>query len=256
MTDPTTRTALITGAAGALGSAMARRLHADGHQVALLDRDADGASRLADELATSGPRAVAYGCDLADRAAIASFVSQLDDDFGRCDILVNNAGLNLAKPDGGKLRLEEVTDEGWDLMLGVSLTAPFLLCRALVPGMKSRGWGRVVNIASRAGRTYVPASNVHYSAAKAGLIAMTRMIAGEAGSTGVTANCIAPGRVDSALASTNSPEIIAASLRSIPQGRSGTPEEIAGVVAFLASDDSSYVTGHTIDVNGGSFMAS
>lgn len=247
-----TRTAIVTGAAGTLGAAMARRLHADGLRVVLVDRDRDAMDDLSSELGG----APAHGLDLADRAAVARFVERVEAGEGGCDVLVNNAGVNLAKADGSKYLLEEVDDAGWDLMLAVNLTAPFLLCRAFAPAMKQRGWGRIINVASRAGRTYVPASNVHYSAAKAGMIAMTRMIAGEAEDSGLTANCIAPGRVDSALASTNSPEIIAASLASIPQHRSGRPDEVAAVVSFLASDDSSYVTGATIDINGGSFMAS
>jgi NAD(P)-dependent dehydrogenase (short-subunit alcohol dehydrogenase family) len=255
MPDNPTRTALVTGAVGAIGAAIARRLHADGHAVALLDRDPKVAG-LAAELSASGPGAASYQVDLSDRAQIAAFVDRFTEELGTCDVLVNNAGINLAKPDGSKYHLEEVTDEGWDLMLGVHLTAPFLLCRAFAPGMKAQGWGRIVNVASRAGRTYVPASNVHYSAAKAGLIAMTRMIAGEAGASGLTANCVAPGRVDSALASTNSPEVIAESMRLIPLGRSGNADEVAAAVAFLASDDASYITGHTIDINGGAFMAS
>ncbi|MCU1479317.1 MAG: hypothetical protein JWQ19_103 [Subtercola sp.] len=251
------RTAIVTGAAGALGSAIARHLHDAGFHIAIVDRDGDRAHALADELAIeSRPNARAYALDLVDRAAIASFVDDFHADFESCDVLVNNAGINLAHPDGSKFPLEEVTDEGWDLMLSISLTAPFLLCRAFAPEMKAKGWGRIVNIASRAGRTYVPASNVHYSAAKAGIIGMTRMIAGEAEATGLTANCVAPGRVDSALSSTNSAAIVAESMKSIPMARSGQASEIATVVGFLASDASSYVTGATIDVNGGSFMAS
>jgi 3-oxoacyl-[acyl-carrier protein] reductase len=254
---PSPRTAIVTGAAGALGSAIARHLHDAGFQIAVVDRDGGGARALADELAIDGrPNAKAYALDLVDRAAIASFVDDFHADFESCDVLVNNAGINLAHPDGSKFALEEVTDEGWDLMLSISLTAPFLLCRAFAPEMKAKGWGRIVNIASRAGRTYVPASNVHYSAAKSGIIGMTRMIAGEAEATGLTANCVAPGRVDSALSSTNSAAIVAESMKSIPMARSGQASEIATVVGFLASDASSYVTGATIDVNGGSFMAS
>jgi 3-oxoacyl-[acyl-carrier protein] reductase len=246
------RTAIVTGAAGTLGGGIARRLHADGHRVLLLDRTAESLAGLATEL----DDAPVFGFDLTDRAAITAFTAEVDERFGGCDILVNNAGINLAKPDGAKFTLPEVDDAGWDLMLAVCLTAPFLLCRGVITGMADRGWGRIITISSRAGRTYVPASNVHYSAAKAGVIAMTRMIAGEFGESGVTANSIAPGRVDSALASTNSPEIIAASMAAIPLHRSGTADEVAATVSFLASEGAGYITGATIDVNGGSFMAS
>jgi 3-oxoacyl-[acyl-carrier protein] reductase len=247
------RTAVVTGAAGSMGLAIATALAGAGHHVTLLDRD-ERVRDLADKLGANGVSTRSAVVDLADRAAVQEFARRQLDEVGTVHVLVNNAGINLDKPNGEKFFLEEVTDEGWDLMLGVNLRAPFDLCRAFVPGMKAAGWGRIVNIASRAGRSYVAASNVHYSASKAGLVGMTRMIAGEVGPYGVTANCIAPGRVTSQLADRQSPEILAESMKGIPLARVGTPEEIAATVAFLASDGAGFVTGCTVDVNGGAFM--
>ncbi len=237
-----------------MGLQIVKALIASDHTVALLDRD-QRVHEAAEDLAAQGASVRSYQVELSERAAVSSFIGQFLSDFERCDVLVNNAGTNLDKPDGSKLFLEEVTDDSWDLMLDINLRAPFDLCRGFVPGMKKAGRGRIINIASRAGRTYIPASNVHYSASKAGLIAMTRMIAGEAGQFGITANCIAPGRITSPLADRQSPEILAESMKNIPLDRIGLPQEIAAAVDFLASDGAGYVTGHTLDVNGGAFMS-
>jgi NAD(P)-dependent dehydrogenase (short-subunit alcohol dehydrogenase family) len=169
-------------------------------------------------------------------------------------VLVNCAGIQPQASDRGKNFIEDVSDEIWDRTLAVNLTAPFLLARALVPAMKDRGWGRVVNIASRAGQTYVAATTTDYSATKAGLIGLTRMLAGECGPHGVTVNSVAPGRISTPLANANAEDAIAAMVSTVPLGRVGEPDEVAAAVAFLASDASSYITGETIAVNGGAHM--
>ncbi|WP_244832136.1 SDR family NAD(P)-dependent oxidoreductase [Caballeronia sp. TF1N1] len=250
---PQDRIAVVTGSARSLGHGIAALLHDDGLTVLMLDRDPsviDAAARLE----RGGAKVKGYVADLSDKQEINAFVDEVHGTFGGCDVLVNNAGINLDKPDGSKFFVEEVTDDGWELMMNVNLRAPFLLCRGFVPAMKQRKWGRIVNVTSRAGRTYVAASNVHYSAAKAGLIGMTRMLAGECGASGITANCIAPGRIESDISSRQSADIIAKSMKGIPLGRVGTPAEIGSTVSFLASDGSAYITGATIDVNGGAFM--
>ncbi|QGZ65291.1 SDR family oxidoreductase [Paraburkholderia acidisoli] len=247
------KVAVVTGGAGAMGFAIAKRLHETGLTVLLLDKDAR-VEALAAELGGAAETAKGFQVDLSNREQVEQFIATALREFGPCDVLVNNAGINLDKPDGSKLFTEDIDNESWDLMLNVNLRAPFVLCRGFVQGMKERGWGRIVNIASRAGRTYIPASNAHYSASKAGLIGMTRMIAGECGPFGITANCVAPGRVTSPIADRQSPEIIAQSMKNIPLARVGTPQEIAETVAFLCSDGAAYITGVTVDVNGGSFM--
>jgi 3-oxoacyl-[acyl-carrier protein] reductase len=247
------KVAVVTGGAGAMGFAIARRLHETGMTVLMLDKDSR-VEELAAELGGAAKTAKGFQVDLSSREQVEQFVAQAIGEFGPCDVLVNNAGINLDNPDGSKMFTENIDNDSWDLMLNVNLRAPFVLVRGFIQGMKERGWGRIVNIASRAGRTYVPASNAHYSASKAGLIGMTRMIAGEGGPFGITANCVAPGRVTSPLADRQSPEIIAQSLKAIPLARVGTPQEIAETVAFLCSDGAAYITGVTVDVNGGAFM--
>ncbi|MGI4814731.1 MAG: SDR family NAD(P)-dependent oxidoreductase [Janthinobacterium lividum] len=247
------RIAVVTGAARSLGFAIATQLHEDGFHILMVDRDAR-IQQIAAELGRSGSPAQGFVVDLADATQIEAFIKSVEQDFGGCDVLVNNAGINLDKPDGSKFFVEEVTDEGWQLMMNVNLRAPFMLCRGLIPSMKRKGWGRIVNIASRAGRTYVAASNVHYSASKAGLIGMTRMLAGECASFGITANCIAPGRIDSDISARQSKEILEQSLKAIPAARIGAPTEIGATVSFLVSAGAAYTTGVTLDVNGGAFI--
>jgi 3-oxoacyl-[acyl-carrier protein] reductase len=139
-------------------------------------------------------------------------------------------------------------------VLRINLTAPFILCRELVPAMQQRGWGRVINIASRAGRTFIPPAGLHYSASKAGLIGLTRQLAGSFAAFGITANCIAPGRIETPLSSQSSAEVLRQSVAAIPAQRLGTTDEIAAAARFLASDAAGYVTGVCIDVNGGAFI--
>jgi 3-oxoacyl-[acyl-carrier protein] reductase len=238
------RTALVTGAARGIGLAIAERLAADGHDVIALDRSVPDVH----------PEWSWHAGDLADREQVASFVAAVQA-RGPVDVLVNSAGINRQKDDGARFELPEVTDTGWDLTIAVNLTAPFLLMRAFVPGMRERGWGRVVNIASRAGRTFVPASNVDYSATKAGLIGLSRMVAGESAADGVTVNCVAPGRISTPLADSQAADILEESLRAIPARRVGDADEIAAAVAWYASDGAAYTTGTTLDVNGGAFIA-
>ncbi|MGF6413527.1 SDR family oxidoreductase [Paraburkholderia sp. MM5482-R1] len=247
------KTAVVTGGAGAMGFAIAKRLHETGMTVLLLDKDSR-VEELAAELGGATKSSRGFQVDLSSREQVEQFIATAITEFGPCDVLVNNAGINLDNPDGSKMFTEDIDNASWDLMMNVNLRAPFLLCRGFIQGMKERGWGRIVNIASRAGRTYIPASNAHYSASKAGLIGMTRMLAGECGPFGITANCVAPGRITSPLADRQSPEIIAESMKNIPLGRVGTPQEIAETVAFLCSDGAAYITGVTVDVNGGAFM--
>ncbi|RKT20350.1 3-oxoacyl-[acyl-carrier protein] reductase [Paraburkholderia sp. RAU2J] len=250
---PEDRIAVVTGAARSLGYGIATQLHSDGFTIVMLDRDSSVID-VAAELGRDGAKVKGLVADLADEQQVTDLVNSVEGEFGGCDVLVNNAGINLDKPDGSKFFIEEVADESWELMMRVNLRAPFLLCRGFIPGMKQRRWGRIVNVTSRAGRTYVAASNVHYSAAKAGLIGMTRMLAGECGTYGITANCIAPGRIESAISSRQSAEIIADSMKGIPVGRIGTPAEVGSTVSFLASDGAAFITGATVDVNGGAFM--
>ncbi len=245
------RIALVTGSASGIGYAIAKQLCADGLCVVMADRS--DTIREAAERLSAGGETRAYQADLADERQILALTDYMKENFGCCDVLVNNAGIS-PKKNGGKFSLPEVKFADWELVFRINLSAPFLLCRELVPLMQESGWGRVINVTSRAGRTYAEPVSIHYSASKAGLIGMTRQIAGDYARYGITANCIAPGRIETPLSKQNSESIIAKAITSIPAGRLGTPDETAAVARFLASDEASYITGAIVDVNGGAFM--
>lgn len=217
MTTPI-RSILVTGAASGIGLAIAERFAADGERLLLADRSAS-ILEVARRLAVNGCEAEGYVVDLAEEAQVLALAAHTRSRFGGCDVLVNNAGMH-PKKEGGSFKLADVPTSDWDLVLRVNLTAPFLLCRELVPLMKPKGWGRVVNIASRAGRTYIPQAGVHYAASKAGLIALTRQIAGDYARFGIAANAIAPGRIETPLSNQTAPEIIAKRWRAFRHGAS------------------------------------
>lgn len=246
------RIAVVTGAASGIGLAIAECLARAQMRVLLVDRNPAVHDR-ARELAGKNLDVDAHVADLSQEGDILGVATHVKASAGRCDVLVNNAGVH-PKNKGDKFSLTEIGFADWEAVLRVNLSAPFLLCRELVPLMQANGWGRIINIASRAGRTYIPPVGVHYSASKAGLIGMTRQIAGDYARFGITANCIAPGRIETPLSSLSSRSIIEKAVQGIPVGRLGTPEEIAAVAGFLASDGAAYVTGVVIDVNGGGFM--
>jgi len=247
------RSILVTGGASGIGLAIAERFAGDGVPLLLADRSAS-VREVARRLCVNGCAAEGYVVDLAEEAQVLELAEHVRSRYDGCDVLVNNAGMH-PKREGGSYKLPEIPTSDWDLVLRVNLTAPFLLCRELVPLMKPKGWGRVINIASRAGRTYIPQAGVHYAASKAGLIALTRQIAGDYARWGIAANAIAPGRVETPLSNQTAPGIIAKSLEGIPARRVGTTAEIAATAHFLASDGAGYINGACIDANGGAFMS-
>ncbi len=246
----TGRVALVTGAARGIGAATARRLAADGAQVALADLDIDGCERIAHELATGGSEALALTCDVSDAASVQQMVERTLERFGQLDILVNNAGIlrdNL---------LFKMTDDDWDRVLGVHLRGAFLCARAVQKPMVERRYGRIISLSSTSALGNRGQAN--YSAAKAGLQGLTRTLAIELGQFGITVNAVAPGFIDTDMTRATAqrlgitPEQFhAAASQQIPLRRIGQPQEVASVIAFLASDDASYVSGQVVYVAGG-----
>ena len=238
------RTALVTGASGGIGGAIARALHAQGTTVVLSGTRQDALEALAADL---GERAHICAADLSDPAAAEALVAAAEAAAGPLHILVNNAGLTR---DGLAMRMK---DADWDAVMDVDLAAPFRLSRAALRGMVKRRAGRIVAIGSVVGSTGNP-GQANYAAAKAGLIGMTKALAAEVGSRGITVNAVAPGFVETAmtekLAGPQREKLVAA----IPVGRMGVPADVAAAVVYLASDEAAWVTGATLHVNGGMAM--
>lgn len=247
------KVAIVTGSSDGIGRAAALIFAREGGQVVLNARGQDRleAARTAIQAVGKPPFVVAG--NVSQAAVVERLVGEVLQQFGRIDILVNNAG-------GGTLLrfLEEVTEEDWDLTVDSNLKSAFLCCKAVAPAMKRQRYGRIVNVSSVAGRNVSRLSGPQYSSAKAGMLGLTRHLAQDLGPFGITANAVAPGptlvdRVARKWA-LRSEDDRARILANIPLGRLAAPEEVAAVIAFLASDDAAYVTGVTIDVNGGSFM--
>lgn len=233
------RVAVVTGAARGLGEAIARRLAADGDRVLLADVNVEGAERVAAEI---GGEAVEH--DVRD---LASW-ERLRDAAGDVHVLVNNAARTELRP------FWEIDPDEWDDVLATNLRGTYLGIRVLGAGMRERGAGRIVNLASIAGQSSRAVTGVHYATSKAAIVALTRHAASELAGTGVTVNAVAPAAIDGPMVASVPPERIEAMLRTIPVGRLGRPEEVAAAVAYLASDEAAFVTGATLDVNGGMLM--
>ena len=245
------RRALITGAGGGIARATALRLAAEGAAVALSDIDAAAAEACAEAVRAAGGRSVAVQGSVTRRADVDRMVAETCSALGGLEILVTCAGGYTRYAD-----FEDVTDDDWDQVIALNLHSVFLCCSAALAPMKAAGWGRIVNLGSLAGRsTSAGSSPVHYATAKAGVAMMTQYLAKDVAGYGITANTVAPGttrtaRVEALL----TPEKTARFVGMTPVGRLAEPDDIAGVIAFLASDDAGYITGATIDVNGGRLM--
>jgi 3-oxoacyl-[acyl-carrier protein] reductase len=244
MFDLSGQTALVTGASGGIGGAIARALHSQGAQVMVAGTRREALSTLANELGDSTHIGLA---DLADPAAADRLVKDAETAMGRIDILVNNAGITR---DALALRMDE---ESWRAVIEVNLTAAFRLTRATLRGMLRRRHGRVIGVTSVVAVTG-NAGQANYAAAKAAMIGMSKSIAAEIAGRGITVNCIAPGAITTAMTEKLTAEQRARLLAAIPAGRFGAPEDVAAAVIFLASPEAGYVTGQTLHVNGGMAM--
>jgi 3-oxoacyl-[acyl-carrier protein] reductase len=246
MFDLTDKTALVTGATGGIGGAIARALHKQGAAVAVCGRQTEKLEKLAAEL---GARVHVLPCDLADRAAAAGLIDQSIARLGRLDILVNNAGLardNL---------FMVMKDEQWDEVIAVNLTATFVLMRAAARAMlrAKTGYGRIINISSVSGIVGNPGQG-NYAASKAGVIGMSKSLAREVAPRGITVNCIAPGFISTPMTDALKDSQVAAIKEAIPAEKFGTPADVAAACVYLASAEAGYMTGQTLHVNGGLAM--
>lgn len=244
MFDLTGKCALVTGASGGIGGAIAKALHAQGATVALSGTRVEPLEKLAAEL---GERAHVVPANLSDPESVANLPKAAEEAMGQIDILVNNAGLTR---DNLAMRLK---DEDWDAVLEVNLKAAFKLSQAVLRGMMKRRWGRIIGITSIVGVTGNP-GQVNYAASKAGLIGMSKSLAQEVASRGITVNCLAPGFIATAMTDALGDDQHEKLKAAIPAGRMGSVEDIATGVVYLASDEAGYVTGQTLHVNGGMAM--
>lgn len=244
MFDLSGKNALVTGASGGIGADIARQLHAAGAQVGLSGTRVDPLQALAEEL---GDKAFVLPCNLSDMAAVDALPKSAIEAMGSVDILVNNAGVTR---DNLFMRM---SDDEWQSVLDINLTATFRLCKGVMRGMMKARWGRIVNISSVVGATGNP-GQANYAASKAGMVGMSKSLAYEVASRGITVNAVAPGFIETAMTDKLNDDQKAAIMAQIPAGRMGTAAEIASAVLFLSSAEASYVTGATLHVNGGMAM--
>lgn len=242
------KVAIVTGGGQGMGRAVAQYFVEAGARVVVNDRNADAAQRVADSL---GDAALAAPGDVTVKADVDRVMCATSDAFGAIDILVNNAGILFSTT------LADMEEDEWDLVIDVNMKGTYLFSRAVLPYMKEAGWGRIVNFASTAGKAVSTLGGPHYTAAKAGILGLTRATAKEVAPFGITVNAVCPGLVNTEMVQQNvSPERLEAFLQSFPITRICEPWEVAELVAFLASDRAAYITGASLDINGGDLMIS
>ena len=249
------RVALITGATGAIGSAITRVFAREGADVMLTDLSAEAAEPLVGEVTGLGRQTMFAVMDVTSRESVTATVRAAEERFGRIDILVNNAGISIYGP------IETITDTDWHKVIDVNLTGAFLCTQIVVEGMKKRRYGRIVNIGSLAGKVggaltpYGQMGSPSYAASKGGMMAMTKNLAKNFGPSGITINALAPGPVWTPMIENVNPDLLRFLTGLVPMGRLGKPEDVAYAAAFLASDEASWITGHWLDVDGGMLTA-
>jgi 3-oxoacyl-[acyl-carrier protein] reductase len=244
MSDLTGKYAIVTGAGKGIGASIVKRFLKDGVAgVAVLEYDLDLGRKLAEELNQEGKKVLAIKCDVSKGDQVQTAVSQAVEQFGTIDILVNNAGITR------DCMFHKMSDEAWDAVINVNLKGSYHLCKYVVPIMRTKAYGRIVNISSTS--AFGNAGQTNYAASKAGLIGFTKTLAKEGGPKNIIVNCIAPGFIDTDMFQEVPEDIIADYMKMIPMRRLGQPDEIASVVSFLSSDDASFLSGQCIIVSGG-----
>jgi 3-oxoacyl-[acyl-carrier protein] reductase len=241
------RAALVTGASQGIGRTCALRLAKDGATIAVAARNQEKLNELVHEITSAGGQAAAFALDVADEDQVKATVKAIIAQFGKIDVLVNNAGITR---DQLVMRMKRAD---WDSVLQTNLTSAYLCIQAVIGSMLKQRWGRIINITSIFGQMG-QAGQANYAASKAGLIGLTMAIAREVASRNITCNAVAPGFIETAMTAALSDEFKQAAVKQIPLGRVGSPDDAANAVAFLASDDASYITGHVLNVNGGMLM--
>jgi 3-oxoacyl-[acyl-carrier protein] reductase len=241
------RVAFVTGASQGIGRACALRLAKEGAAVAVAARNQEKLNELVAEITAAGGHSAAFALDVADEEQIKSAVKAAIAQFGKIDILINNAGITR---DQLVMRMKRAD---WDVVVQTNLTSAYLLIQQVISSMLKQRWGRIINISSVFGQMG-QAGQANYAASKAGLIGLAMAIAREVGSRNITCNAVAPGFIETAMTATLGEEFKQMAVKQIPLGRVGTVDDVAGAVAFLASDDASYITGHVLSVNGGMLM--
>ncbi|MGA8762275.1 MAG: 3-oxoacyl-[acyl-carrier-protein] reductase [Candidatus Sulfotelmatobacter sp.] len=241
------RVALVTGASQGIGRACALKLAAAGATVAVAARNQEKLSELANEIIAAGGKAAVFAMDVSDEDQIKSTIKAAIAQFGKVDILVNNAGITR---DQLVMRMKRAD---WDAVLQTNLTSAYLCIQQVIGSMLKQRWGRIINIASIFGQMG-QAGQSNYAASKAGLIGLTMAIAREVGSRNITCNAVAPGFIETAMTAGLGDDLKQTAIKQIPLGRVGSVDDIAGAVAFLVSDEASYITGHVLNVNGGMLM--
>lgn len=249
------RIAIVTGAARGMGYAIAKALFQEGAKVAIVDIDEDAVKAAAQELDPEATSVIGRSVDVSNKSQVTEFVREVKSLWGQIDILVNNAGGALHTPH----QLEDIEEKHWDLVVNVNLKGAFLFCQAVIPSMAERGKGSIINMSALAGHWRASLAGVQYTAAKAGLEGLNRQLAYDWGKAGIRVNAVAPtvtmtGHRIRSLWDSKSKSDQEKVLAAIPLGRLGTPEEVASVVVFLASDESGYITGITVDIAGGRYL--
>ncbi len=254
MTRDIEKLAIVTGAAGGMGLAIARRLAAQGAVVCMVDVQAELLEQAAETIRKEGREVIACPLDLADEAALSALPERIGKRFESVAVLVNNAAISPKSADGVRVPAERIPLEEWERVFRINLTAPFRLTQLCLPPMRRRGWGRIVNIASRAGRSPGGVAGAHYVTSKSALLGMTRAFAKEVADGGITVNSVAPGRIETPMSRRVAPDLLEKALAGIPVGRFGTTDEIGALVGFLAGEEAGFITGAVIDINGGVLM--